>query len=166
MAKAKPIDVDLMRKMFRYDNGHLYSKTYNRKNPIGSFNISGYMYTRVKRKNYYIHRIIYAIVHGIDPIDSHIDHINGNPSDNRVENLRLATNSENMKNQKKAMRHNKLGVLGVHISKHSYERGSINFYEAQIAVNGKNKYLGMYPTVEKASEAYQVARKQLFGEFA
>jgi len=71
---------------------------------------SGYKHGKIDGANYKAHRIIWKLVHGCDPIG--IDHINGNKADNRLENLREATQAENCKNMgfSKA---NKSGHIGV-----------------------------------------------------
>ena len=82
-----------------------------------------------------------------------IDHINGNPSDNRISNLRLCDRNINLQNQRKAQKHNKLGVLGV--SKYG------NSYRAQIHVGTKVKYIGSFKTPEEAHVAYLECKREL-----
>lgn len=87
-----------------------------------------------------------------------IDHINGNPSDNRKVNLRIATQQENAMNQK--MRSdNSTGHKGVLLNKRSGR------YIAVITKNHKLTRLGTFDTVEEAGVAYDDASTELFGEF-
>lgn len=86
-----------------------------------------------------------------------VDHINGNSLDNRRQNLRICTQSENMKNQR-VHRTNRLGVKGV--SKEN------NRYAAVIRSGGRTVYLGSYLTIAEASAAYRGAAKALYGEYA
>ena len=80
-----------------------------------------------------------------------IDHINGDPSDNRWVNLRDVDNRTNNQNKRKAQSNNKLGILGV--NKH---RGS---YRARIKMeNGTSICLGVYCTSQEAEEAYMKAK--------
>ncbi len=72
----------------------------------------------IRKKRYMAHRIAYCIGHGLDikDIDGHqIDHINGDSLDNRLVNLRLVSNSENMKNRS-IYACNKIGIAGVYKS--------------------------------------------------
>ena len=88
-----------------------------------------------------------------------VDHIDGNGLNNCRSNLRIATSSQNMQNSKKS-KANTSGFKGV-----SYHRRAQKWCAA-ISVNGKNKYLGLFESPEKAHEAYCEAAKKYFGEFA
>lgn len=83
-----------------------------------------------------------------------IDHIDGNRLNNTVINLRWATNAENMRNCRKSSGKLQRGV-------------SVNHkrYCASIQYEGTSHYLGTYDTPEEASEAYEAAAKEMFGEF-
>jgi hypothetical protein len=80
-----------------------------------------------------------------------IDHINGDRSDNRIDNLREATNLENAHNRQKR-KTNKSGYTGV--------RAENNRWLAEIKVNYKPIRLGLFDTPEEASKIYQEARKR------
>jgi hypothetical protein len=88
-----------------------------------------------------------------------VDHINGNPLDNRRENLRICTQQENSWNQRKR-RTNTCGFKGVY-----WDKGAKK-YQAQICKDGKRKYLGLFDCPEKAHEAYCKAAQELHGEFS
>lgn len=88
-----------------------------------------------------------------------IDHINGDPKDNRKQNLRVATYAQNGMN-KKFMSNNTSGVIGVYLNR----RG--NFWCAQISVNDKIIYVGGSKNKEKAIKARLQAEKEYYGEFA
>ena len=86
------------------------------------------------------------------------DHISGDRLDNRRENLRIASNSENQFNRGRPS-NNTSGYKGV-----SWHRGA-GKWQAQLAVNGKFMYLGLFTTPEAAHEAYTNAAEKLHGEF-
>lgn len=86
-----------------------------------------------------------------------VDHINGNGLDNRRENLRECTHTENMRNRK-IHRNNTSGYKGVYKKKQGWF--------SAISVNGEFKYLGCYTEKEDAAKAYDVAAKDFYGEFA
>ena len=104
------------------------------------------------------HRLAWLYVHGRWPAEQ-IDHIDQNTSNNRLNNLREATASQNKAN-KSPRRNNLLGVRGV-----SREKGGRKF-RAAITKDGHRLYLGAFGTVKAASAAYQKAANKLFGEFA
>lgn len=91
------------------------------------------------------HRVVWAIVHGAWP-DGEIDHINGDRSDNRLENLRPATAAENQRNQGLPS-NNVSGILGVSWN------GRRSRWQAKINVGGKTKWLGYFDTLEQAASA-------------
>jgi len=99
------------------------------------------------------HRIIWVMVHGKEP-DDQIDHIDGNRTNNREENLRDVSRSENQRNQA-IMKNNTSGHHGVHYS--STERK----WRAAINHNGKKKTLGRFNCITAAI----VARKAAEVEF-
>lgn len=103
---------------------------------------------------YKAHRLAWLYVYGKWP-EKLIDHINGDPTDNRIANLREATMSENMHNQRRAHKHNKTGILGVQW------RPSKNKFRARIAVSGKEIHLGHFDSVEDAQNAYLDAKEKL-----
>lgn len=118
----------------------------------------GYRRVSVANKEYQVHRIVFAMTHGRWPTDQ-IDHINGVKNDNRPCNLREATNTQNKINIP-VQANNKVGMKGV--CRHSRGRK----YMAQITIDGKHKYLGLFQTAEAASAAYQAAATKHYGEFA
>lgn len=87
-----------------------------------------------------------------------VDHINGNPWDNRKENLRIATTAENCKNRNMYVT-NKTGYKGVAVYKN-------NKYTAQVTVNYRKLHLGVFDCPIEAALAYNQAATKYFGEFA
>ena len=103
----------------------------------------------VLTKSYYTHRIAWLIYYGEWP-KNEIDHINQDPTDNRIENLRDITNSENNKNRT-LQKNNKVNFNGVFFDKQTSR------YRAQIKVDGVKKCLGRYDTLKEAIAARKVA---------
>ena len=116
---------------------------------------TNYAQTKIDGKNVLLHRLILNA-----PNNKHIDHINCNGLDNRKSNLRFATRSQNRCNTSKVL--SKYGFKGVYFHK---DRTS-NPWRAYITSNKKPKTIGYYPTKEAAAKAYDVAAKDMFGEFA
>lgn len=96
-----------------------------------------YLHLKVGNKRFLQHRLAWFFVYGTIP-DCAIDHIDGNPSNNRIANLRLATDGVNQQNSKK--------FVGV-----TRDR---NLYKAQISLKGKSKTIGRFKTFEEARQAY------------
>jgi hypothetical protein len=106
---------------------------------------------------YLAHRLIFFYHYGFFP--ETVDHIDGNPLNNRIENLRVATYSENSRNQKKR-KNNTTGYKGVSFNK-KYKK-----YTASICLDGKVKALGSFNTPEEAYEIYKEAALKYYKEFA
>ena len=122
----------------------------------GSLSGSGYRVIRVNYCLIYAHRLAWLLTHGEWPQEK-LDHINCNRSDNRIANLRPATDIQNRSNTRCRA---KIGFKGVYKPKHA------NTYCARISVNGATKYLGCFPTPQEAHGAYVAAAEAHFGEFA
>lgn len=87
-----------------------------------------------------------------------VDHINGKPNDNRVENLRITTHAENMKNVK-LPNNNTSGFKGVYYSKRERK------WKAMIRVNKQQRHLGTFDTKEEAIIARQNAENLYYGKY-
>jgi hypothetical protein len=111
-----------------------------------------------KSKEVLAHRLAWYFVFGEFP-EQHIDHINGDKTDNRIQNLRLANPAQNSWNMRKSVR-NTSGFKGV-----SWDEKN-RLWCAQIQTHGKNKKLGRFSTKELAHAAYIDAAKKLHGDFA
>lgn len=122
---------------------------YTPKNSYAQIGIDG--------KILFAHRVAWALYYNEQP-PKMIDHINGNKSDNRICNLRAATNSENMRNTTKTAR-NSTGYKGVCFNKKSQK------YQANIGHNYKCIYLGLFDTAEEAHAAYCKAAAELHGQY-
>lgn len=125
--------------------------------PLGRLNTRGYLDCKIESKIYSLHRLAWFYVTKNWPIDQ-IDHINCIKTDNRFENLREATRSQNMCNKNK-MKHNKSGYKGVYWDKQSSK------WKAQITINKVQKCIGSFDDPLEAHNAYCNAAKELHTEF-
>lgn len=108
---------------------------------------------QVDSRLYKAHRLAWFYVYGKWPEDQ-LDHIDGNPLNNRLSNLRECSQTQNQQNQFKPKAHNKTGYLGV-----SWD-SSRKKYAARIRVDGKYKYLGRFDSVEEAAQSYLEAKRK------
>jgi hypothetical protein len=100
----------------------------------------------IDKNKYYAHRLAWYITTGEDPGELDIDHINHDRDDNRIDNLRLTTRSENCLNN---------GLTPTYVHK------KINTYISQFSLRGKKYYLGCFPTHEEAHETAVQKRNSL-----
>lgn len=119
----------------------------------GSVDHEGYVIVGFQGKRYRAHRIILAMVTGEFP--DQVDHIDGNRSNNRLENLRAVSNQQNARNQK-IRKNNRSGVMGV-----CWHKG-VSKWVSHIRVDGKAKYLGSFDSIQEAANVRKVA-EDLFG---
>jgi hypothetical protein len=99
------------------------------------------------------HRAAWCLYHGEWPAGV-IDHINGDKTDNRIENLRCVTPSINSRNMKK-FKHNTSGIAGVCWHKAS------NKWRAIVTVGGRQKSLGVFSDKDDAAKAVARSRREL-----
>lgn len=125
--------------------------------PAGSISAGHGWAIKIARTKYQAARVAWIYVHGKIPRGKLIDHRNGDRLDNRLENLRLATPTQNAMNRP-AHCTNASGYKGVH----RYH----NRYIAQIQVEGKKLHLGIFLTPELAAQAYEEAASVHFGVFS
>ena len=133
-----------------------YQKRFGLGKLAGTPTLDGYRQVRINGKLYREHRVVFMLHHGWVP--TYLDHINGVRDDNRVENLRPCTQTQNS--------YNTSGWGG-----HSFPKGvtwhkKARRYQAQISVAGRNKYLGQFKELQDAVAAVNAARAQHHGEFA
>lgn len=116
-----------------------------------------YWHIRISGKTFKRSRVVFMMVHGHWP-EPAVDHINGNSLDDRPENLRQCTLSQNTVNSRDKARKYDL-PRGVSKTKQGK-------FMARLSVGGVSKSLGVYDTPAEASRVFQAARKEVHREFA
>lgn len=114
-------------------------------------------------KHYFAHRLAFLWMGERPP--AIVDHKNRNPNDNRWENLRAATCSQNLANRDLSA-NNSHGLQGVKLDSHKARLGRKKIWQARINVNGRQISLKYHESKEQAAQAYATAAKQYFGEFS
>lgn len=117
----------------------------------------GYLSVRVDGSPLKVHRVVFAMAHGYFP--EQVDHVNGVRDDNRLANLRAATNSQNSRNSRISS-NNTSGVKGV------YWHKAAGKWMAQIQINRRHHYIGLFADIKDAAAAARAAREQHHEEFA
>ena len=107
---------------------------------------------QIFEKNYRMHRIIWMFFNGTFPIGA-IDHIDRNKTNNKIENLREVTVSENQQNQFLPKVNNRSGFIGV-------RPGYKGKFLAEITLDGKKIHLGCFDSAIEASKEYMKAKKE------
>lgn len=113
---------------------------------------TGYWRIKIDGHTHKAHRLVWMYVHGRFP-SAYLDHINGDTLDNRLINLREATNQENQQNIKRAFKSSSHGVLGASWNCQAEK------WSARIKTEHKRVHLGYFDTAEQAGEAYINAKR-------
>ncbi|MEY4908994.1 MAG: hypothetical protein RL260_2712 [Pseudomonadota bacterium] len=147
------IDPREVRAMFDYRDGTLYrTDSPGRNTPAGTrfgcTDANGYRRGSIQRRAYLEQRVVWAWHYGVWPRHE-IDHIDGNPGNNRIENLRDVPKSTNQQNRHGARVDSRTGVVGV-----MPRRGGK--FGAKARLGGECVWLGTFDTVEEA-EAVRLA---------
>ncbi len=153
---------EVVNNLFFYNDGKLFwkkpvAKRIKTGDLVGCKNGNGYLRVAIKYKYYYVHRIIFLMHHGYLP--KFIDHIDGNRNNNKLENLREATHSENAQNQKTPI-NNSSGYKNVfwHKTKKSWA--------VCISLNNKLHHFGNYQNLTDAIQVAKESRNLLHKSFA
>ena len=116
--------------------------------PLSTVGNHGYIVASVRREKFLLHRAIWVMVHGSEP--EHIDHIDGDRTNNRLTNLRSVSQAQNNANGRRVRRNSRSGVMGV----------SFHPETGKYRARRLGKSLGLYATASDASDAYWSARNQ------
>ena len=150
--KVKSIDYEEISNAVYYKNGLLFWKKNDK--PAGTLRKDGYLKVEINKISYSIHRLVWVLFNKEIPENKQIDHINRNRSDNRIENLRLATASSNALN--KPCKISNTGVRGV-----SKDR---DYYKVSFTVNGKSIHVGNFKNFEEAKKLAEEYYKKIIEE--
>jgi hypothetical protein len=159
--KTNDLSCEEANALFEYRNGQLFWKVNTKARKAGDLagcpNNQGYWRVGVKNKQYRIHRVIW-VMHGNKPVDV-LDHIDGDPSNNRIENLRAANHSTNLFNTKTQAR-NSHGVKGLRW------RSSRKSWIGVVRYREKQFYTASFQDKAECIAALRALRESLHGEYA
>lgn len=161
MSQIIQILIKRVHQCFEYKDGNLIwklslnSKTYPGR-IAGCYDNNGYVLIGLDKTLHKAHRLIFLMHHGYLP--EHIDHINGQPGDNRIENLRAASMPENMRNRG-LQKNNTSGCKGVVFNKVAKK------WQVNLRLNTKRHFLGYYEDKELADLVALSFREKYHGEF-
>lgn len=163
MSTSIAITPEEVQLMLDYDptSGHFTWKIKRRgKNigvPAGYLEKTGYRRIRIYGKPYNAHRLAWLYTHGKWP-QGVIDHIDGNRDNNRINNLREATLTQNQYNRRVKCT-SSTGRKGVSLARREGR------YQSQITIGGVKKFIGYFDTIEEGVCAYNKAAIAAQGEF-
>jgi hypothetical protein len=161
------LSLERLREVLAYDplTGHLTWRV--RLGPMCKFGKSagvlksGYRRIAIDRRSYTASHLAWFHYYGVRPL-ALLDHKNGDPDDNRMENLREATHCQNSQNVG-VRSNNSAGLKGASQFNRKYSRAK---YRSSITINKKRIFLGLFHTAEAAHAAYCKAAAEMHGEFA
>jgi len=162
MDTNQTLNQEFLLNAFEYKNGEIYWKTKISRivkvgKKAGSFDAKGYKEVGIQGKSYKVHRVIFMMFNGYLPKE--LDHIDGNRSNNCIENLRDATSSQNNYNQK-LKSNNTSGYKGVSWCKYKEK------WTVRVTTNKKVKQVGYFDDLELASLVAIEARNKYHSEYA
>lgn len=142
--------IDLLHERYYYKDGELFYKKkiifsrMKKGDTVGGMSSNGYLHTKIGLKFYRVHRLIFAMHKGYFPLL--VDHIDRNKLNNKIENLREATKSENNINSG-FKKNNTSGYKGVYFHKQTQK------WAARAQRNYKQNWIGLFDTPEEAHQA-------------
>ena len=157
------MNIDRLRDAFDLDadTGMLRWKIAHQKVRVGqaagSVNGNGYLQVQIDRQVLQVHRVVFALAY--DWLPEMVDHVDGDPLNNRPSNLRAATRSENQRNRK-TNANSAVGVKGVCWDSRSRK------WRVRVQFAGKQQHIGLFADLNDADRAARAARGKFHGEFA
>lgn len=161
---ARRITPERLRQILNYDPEtgiFTWRQKPNRNKPIGALagtrHRKGHWQITVDGGRYFAHCLAWLWVYGVWP-ENQIDHRNAIRADNRIGNLRQATQTQN--NANRQLGKNACGYKGVSLHRQS------GLFRARIKIHRREHCIGYYATAPEAHRAYVAAAQSIFGEFA
>ena len=157
------VNFEYVNEYLSYDKetGNLYQKKKRPKVKVGQLaggiTPYGYRFIQLNGRKYPAHHIVWMFETGAFPSQT-LDHIDGNPLNNKFSNLREVTTKQNTENRGK-QKNNKTGYKGVSFN------NRLQKYVAQIQHNYQPIYIGIYQTAYEAHLAYEEKAKELFTHY-
>lgn len=163
MITAKKLTLEYVRENLLYCKNGSMIRIRNRTRPdligkkIGTLRPDGYIKARLNGSYYYLHRLVWMYHYGEINQGYEIDHIDGNPSNNTIKNLRLARSFENTQNIRTAHIDSKTGILGVTWSK--------KYKKYVVQIKRLDKRIAKYFKNIEEAELFYLETKRKFHEF-
>jgi len=150
--KVKPIDYEEISEAVYYKDGLLFWKKNDK--PAGTTTAAGYSKVQINKIAYSAHRLVWVLFNKEIPLDKQIDHIDRNPNNNRIENLRLADSVSNALNR--SCKISNTGIRGV-----SKDR---KYYKVSFTVNSKSIHVGYYKDLNEARKVAEEYYKEIISK--
>lgn len=152
------ISQDLLHSLFRYEDGRLFNRVWRAQSQpagaeAGGVRSNGYRYVSINNRSYLQHRLVWMMFNGDDMPDL-IDHIDRDPLNNRIENLRTTTKSKNGFNRRPDRRNAHPGIWLMANGR----------WRAGICVDYRSVHIGCFGSLDDAIAARRAAEIQHFGE--
>lgn len=155
------ITEEYLKTIVSYKEGKLYweinKQRIKKGSEIGYTDSKGYRNVVIDGKNYKTHRLIFLYHYGYIP--EYVDHIDGNPNNNNIDNLRECTKQQNNWNRKSNI-NSSSNIKGISWYK------PYNKWRVQIRLNGKKKHLGYFDDLEVAKIKIMEIRDEIHQEFS
>lgn len=158
---ARQISQERLKTLFEYRDGCLWRSFRSGPRPVlpRDGGKDWYRSVKIDGNTYLVHRVVWTLLKGAIPSGMEVDHIDGDKTNNRIENLRLASRSDNGMNRLKPAA-NTSGFKGVLWSK------AAGKWLAKIKKDQTAIHIGLFDDADAARRAYEQKARELFGQFS